>query len=841
MWKILKKVLHPVGQLVGEKWLSFTLPYVIGFALIAIIYGPDQVVSLGKSLFNATNPINEVDRSNQIGFVPDFTGIILWWICSSLVVICLWFTTESTPQTNIKNQNGKRVFWPKIIRQVTPYILSHLLILAPLFLSISFFTGTWLPAASIVLTGLCLALLAIYYGVKHVWVTLSLIVIVICFTLATFPVAAVVIITLPIIFQLFSWLLFRHEQTWQQRIFIGSLMFIPVVFTGFVSLSFTYRFYSYHPIYNVVILALWWIVPMLLNFFIWAKRSPKPEQFQKTSWFLIIFLMMILFVCPLLKHIYALNTLCLLTCLVLLVLRASKTHSTQMTRGALLVVVIIFMLQAWQLNPSLNLLDAKTVTTETTTQLGSRRGSAFGSFYHQWLKQRGESESDRGPIILLAISGGGMRAAAHSGLSLMAADEATKGMFGDRVMAVSAVSGGALGAMAWLDSRDVLFHPSQKTPEALNKNPYELTWQLAKYFSNDFVSPVVGSMISEDFFRTLMPFASALPSRDIALADKWRIEWRRFLEESKSMNSRHNLFSTELKKIYPDGTGPMIIFNTTSVTDSSRAVYSNVDAKFNGALRLASNIATSDAALDSSRFAVVSPIGESCTRDPINGPQKKDFHIHCKKGTFPISIADGGYSDNSGLASIDNVLDELKEFRPDLDNVFIISITSNPEKTLPYKDGTRFSNNQLLPQILSPLFILESARSGRPQLYENFLKTQLNQGSLITWDLSLKIVADTLIKASGPASTGWLSWYENWDKQRYAEMRLAIPPLGWTLDSNSIHSISISAISHLPYFVSPSCNLYEPTKTLCVSLEIAKTKILNKKELNNERSMLKNY
>ncbi|MET3120171.1 hypothetical protein AAKU64_004419 [Undibacterium sp. GrIS 1.8] len=154
---------------------------------------------------------------------------------------------------------------------------------------------------------------------------------------------------------------------------------------------------------------------------------------------------------------------------------------------------------------------------------------------------------------------------------------------------------------------------------------------------------------------------------------------------------------------------------------------------------------------------------------------------------------------------------------------------------------SRFGNNQLLPQLISPLFILESSRSGHPQVYENFVKKEFKQGTLITWDLSLKTVADTLSKSNGSVSTGWLSWYENWNKQRYAEMRLAIPPLGWTLDSDSIHSIGISGISHFPDFSAPSCNLKEPTKSLCVSLEIAKAKTLQKKEFSNERSTLKNY
>jgi hypothetical protein len=186
--------------------------------------------------------------------------------------------------------------------------------------------------------------------------------------------------------------------------------------------------------------------------------------------------------------ILGLSTVCLLVAAALALgnmLRISRVGVLRRIVGYSCIVGFAFSLNG--IGPSLESANAAHYDSPA-----GGRPSSFHTFYTNWLKA--EAPSERGPLILIAVAGGGVRAAAH-GIALSLADDLSGGKFDDRTLLISSVSGGALGAATWLGQRtDGLPSADRMFIRSGGISPRAL--QLSRFFyKNDFLSPTLNRLL----------------------------------------------------------------------------------------------------------------------------------------------------------------------------------------------------------------------------------------------------------------------------------------------------------------------------------------------------------
>ena len=242
-------------------------------------------------------------------------------------------------------------------------------------------------------------------------------------------------------------------------------------------------------------------------------------------------------------------------------------------------------------------------------------------------------------LVVVTAAGGGIQAAAWTAQVLTGLEEFYGKEFGDSIGVISAVSGGSVGAMFFLDRWDDLAAPDacQKIRHNAMDSSLEATaWGWSGW----------------DSVGTFAPFL--VPNdRDRGWA----------IEQSWRLNQVHpaDSLATWVKKAR-DGRFPIVVFNATATDNGKRMVMSNVALpEPNDKLRQGReavkaieffkacegfDISTATAARLSATFPYVSPICRP------SAPVKEPFHL-----------ADGGYVDNEGMVSALEWLRHLVAFR----------------------------------------------------------------------------------------------------------------------------------------------------------------------------------
>ncbi len=265
-------------------------------------------------------------------------------------------------------------------------------------------------------------------------------------------------------------------------------------------------------------------------------------------------------------------------------------------------------------------------------------------------------------VIVVAANGGGIQSAAWTarvltGLEEMCNDSSAcpRGKFGQSIRLISAVSGGSVGAMYFVDA-----YGSKWT---LDPNKLSRVVEMAEKSSLDGVA---WGLVYPDFLRTVLPFAAELPvlrytDRGKALEDQWRkngpltatlVQWRRDVANQDR---------------------PGVVFNATVVDTGQPFLLSTVDhiSKNNSCLTFDKHCGNYDlpivtAVRLSASFPFVTPAAraESCGADP----KQLQFHI-----------VDGGYYDNYGMVTLVEWLDDaLKASTGKITHVLVIRIHSSP-------------------------------------------------------------------------------------------------------------------------------------------------------------------
>lgn len=286
------------------------------------------------------------------------------------------------------------------------------------------------------------------------------------------------------------------------------------------------------------------------------------------------------------------------------------------------------------------------------------------------------------PVVLVATAGGGIAAAFWTATILGdLVDEAPN--LPDHIFAVSGVSGGALGASAFvaaLRERDADGRVRCRDPEA--DAPLEgLRACLGAVLRADFLTPTLGSLLYPDLLQRFVPVV-LFADRAAVLEASWERRWRQVFGSDR--------FARPFLDLYAQGTAwPALLLNGTSLRSGGRIVTTNLALgaplmSGRETRRLAADLsdfhdlATADAALstaadNSARFPYIGPAGS--IRPPSPDPGRAEI---------ADQIVDGGYFENFGATTLLDLLERLHEVaeqRALSVRFVVIQIISDPDLT----------------------------------------------------------------------------------------------------------------------------------------------------------------
>jgi predicted acylesterase/phospholipase RssA len=235
------------------------------------------------------------------------------------------------------------------------------------------------------------------------------------------------------------------------------------------------------------------------------------------------------------------------------------------------------------------------------------------------------------PVFLVAAEGGGLRAAYWTA-AVLSAIHTQFPTFSDHLFAVSAVSGGSFGAAVF--------------EGLLAARPEDFRKAARDILSHDFLAPTTARLLGCDLPQQFLP-PPILPDRGAAMERAFERAWRKveagtfarpFLEFALGHEPALFLNATEVE------TGRRIIFSPARIgfpegrPDPSAEFFENAG---DGIDLLGGDLALSGAVHMSARFTYVSPAATIESRGTVH------------------RIVDGGYFENSGAATADDILEYL--------------------------------------------------------------------------------------------------------------------------------------------------------------------------------------
>ena len=363
-------------------------------------------------------------------------------------------------------------------------------------------------------------------------------------------------------------------------------------------------------------------------------------------------------------------------------------------------------------------------------------------------QQKGlKKDTDRVDMVVVATAGGALRAAMWTG-SILGILQDRVPDFETKLGAVSAVSGGALGAVAY----QATLWEKQNGARGFKCQAPEPCFErrIQAGLSGDFLAPAMLGLVSNDVALTLI--GPVTKDRAEALEGAWELSWENSAPELPDGTSISNAMSNNFLGLWEKDSElsqPALFLNGTHQELGNRIITSNlkIGGRFVDAVDFftlhAESIPTSTAAHNSARFPYISPTGEI----------KENHHI-----------VDGGYFENYGAETALEFAWLVKELDTEgAIRMHILQIVSNPkaDRSVLLRPGysktdapNRKSSSMFLGQYSGPL--------------QGILKTREARGihaavRLYNYATALSLQQDTyhLINMgddygnSGPA----LSWY----------------------------------------------------------------------------------
>jgi len=183
--------------------------------------------------------------------------------------------------------------------------------------------------------------------------------------------------------------------------------------------------------------------------------------------------------------------------------------------------------------------------------------------FERWLQSRdrykkADLAKDKYPVFIVSAQGGGQYAAYHTALFLARLYDHCPRLK-DHVFAISGVSGGSVGAAVLAEMLRNAADLDDRCSLKLDKAG-KLETAVAKFFSSDFVTPVIASGLLLDLPGLLIPQLQLAPDRAATLEQAFERAWQRSVEGKGSGGLDKSFYG----RWSPEGHAPALFFNTTS-------------------------------------------------------------------------------------------------------------------------------------------------------------------------------------------------------------------------------------------------------------------------------------
>jgi hypothetical protein len=295
--------------------------------------------------------------------------------------------------------------------------------------------------------------------------------------------------------------------------------------------------------------------------------------------------------------------------------------------------------------------------------------------FKQWLANRKdfaayEAAKRPYPVYVVAAEGGGLYAA-YMTARLLSRIQDLCPSFAHHVFAISSVSGGSLGAAVFAGL--VADDPKLEQPAAcgMDKERFgAMERQASRILSSDFLSPALWAGLFPDFLQRFIPRPFPALDRAVYLERAFEQAWPKTASNRNPMReSFFDLCGPAMAKCL-GGATPLLAFNVTNVetglqivlsplditdfrTDPSRPSPSHKVFDFFGLVGLEPfDMPLSTAVGLSARFPYISPPGWYAWQDEAT------------KTVSRLTFVDGGYVDNSGVATALNIAQRLDALSP---------------------------------------------------------------------------------------------------------------------------------------------------------------------------------
>jgi len=434
---------------------------------------------------------------------------------------------------------------------------------------------------------------------------------------------------------------------------------------------------------------------------------------------------------------------------------------------ALLPLVAVALIAAW-------IVQAGGGGVESPPETAANAGDDLEPTFRSWLAER-KTGSSRYPVFVVAAQGGGIYAASTAGAFLATMQDHCPA-FARHVFAISAVSGGSVGASlfnaAFADS--IARGTNRKAAvdvepgcDSLFAKTGELSRRLRAITQDDHISPVLAYLVP-DFVRGLIPGSlrpeSGEPDRKspcesgrAAWGSRNRVLEKSFIDSFKRTASSSNVAENDcsdqrernlLARPFSEGWSqkgdlPALVLNATWVETGYRVAFAPFALQpfgggtlysFDSLSNRPADPALIQAAVISARFPGIMP---PWTFELGNG-------LH-------LTFVDGGYADSSGAATALQLYNKLKQAGGEDVDLYLIALTDK-SKALTAAAGVEpvgsMPVRSWLYDVISPLTTLLSVRDlqsrkavteARTELGDKMIVVQLDQKAFplpLGWKLS---------------------------------------------------------------------------------------------------------
>lgn len=425
----------------------------------------------------------------------------------------------------------------------------------------------------------------------------------------------------------------------------------------------------------------------------------------------------------------------------------------------------------------------------------ARPRPAVVAAFREWLRSRPDPTA---PVIFIATAGGASRAAywTTSALGKIEDEARTAGkVFAGNIFTISSVSGGSLGAAAFVTALD----QARRFPAQADACTRIRTLGNA-LTGKDHLSTVVGLMLYPDMFQRFLPFQIDSWDRSRGLEEVWASDWRDIVSACQPPGSDNpNPWQRPFIELHQrsDTWLPTLALNTTAIAAGLPVLQADFHVDRPEVFDLLDGsvqpqfLSLAQAVHNSARFPYISPDGLVRLAATASG-----------EGDKWDRLGDGGYVEASGAMMLANIIRALNDAHLIRDVPRVLNRDSQPAAAVA-DDGPWVSLSQVRVLVLDnapsdpSAWLCGSDRAGNTTTVRERLRHN-GPGAGSWWSPPVPDVSGPLLGAfSTRGGRGLIAEVDLLElvggcTESFAELRLPLPPPGerepsmnWMLDAAS--------------------------------------------------------